>query len=420
MHYTKKDLGSYNLHLIKTDKFKTVTMKIIFHSPIIKNEITIRNVLSDMLLQSSKNYPTKRDLIIESEELYAADIYNNSERLGNYISTGFTLQVLNDKYTENGNLEKAIKFLSEIIFNPDTDNNEFMEEKLSLVKHNYEVSLSTVKEDPVNYATMRLNEAYDSDSPVSYRMTGYEDDLKNINTKNLYEYYQKMINDDYVDIFVVGEINEKDILKTIKDNFKFRKVKKSKSSYELGIKKPRKRRLIAKETLEASQSKLAIACPLGKLTTYEKNYPLVLGNIIFGGTSDSKLFKIVREQHSLCYVIYSRLSKLDNMITIRAGIDKENFKKTVDVVTDVLNQVKKAKITDKDIKMAKELYKTAITNIEEQPLNLINEYLLESITGIEPYTERAKIMDKVTKKEIIKTLKKINMDTIFLLEGDTK
>jgi hypothetical protein len=29
-------------------------------------------------------------------------------------------------------------------------------------------------------------------------------------------------------------------------------------------------------------------------------------------------------------------------------------------------------------------------------------------------------MDKVTKKEIIKTLKKINMDTIFLLEGDTK
>ena len=41
MKYTKKDLGSYNLHLIKTDKFKTVTVKIMFQSPIVKEEITI-------------------------------------------------------------------------------------------------------------------------------------------------------------------------------------------------------------------------------------------------------------------------------------------------------------------------------------------------------------------------------------------
>ena len=45
MKYTKKDLGSYNLHLIKTDKFKTVTVKVMFQSPIVKEEITKRNIL---------------------------------------------------------------------------------------------------------------------------------------------------------------------------------------------------------------------------------------------------------------------------------------------------------------------------------------------------------------------------------------
>ena len=74
MQYIKKDLGSFNLHMIQTDKFKTITLRIVFHTPIKKEEITKRNVLSDILLQSSKKYPSKRDMIIESEELYAADI----------------------------------------------------------------------------------------------------------------------------------------------------------------------------------------------------------------------------------------------------------------------------------------------------------------------------------------------------------
>ena len=112
MKYTKKDLASYNLHLINTDKFKTITMKVVFSSPIKKDEITIRNVLSDLLLQSSKNYESRRELTIKAEELYAADIFNNTQRIGNYILTSFNLQVLNDKYTEDGNFEEAVKFLS--------------------------------------------------------------------------------------------------------------------------------------------------------------------------------------------------------------------------------------------------------------------------------------------------------------------
>ena len=97
MEYKKKDLGSYNLHIIKTNKFKTVTLKVVFKNVIKKEDITKRNILSDILLQSSKNYQSKRDLIIKAEELYALDIYNHTERIGNYISTSFILQVLNDK-----------------------------------------------------------------------------------------------------------------------------------------------------------------------------------------------------------------------------------------------------------------------------------------------------------------------------------
>ena len=420
MKYTKKDLGSYNLHIIKTNKFKTVTVKVIFHSPIIKDEITKRNILSDILLQSNSDYQSKRDMIIKAEELYAADIYNSTERIGNYIMTSFTLQVLNDKYTEKDNLNKSIEFLRNLIFKPDIYKESFKEEKLSYVKSNCEVQISSIKEDPDEYASIRMNEVYDKSSPISYRMYGYKEDLEKIDTKNLYSYYKKMINNDYVDIFVVGDIDENEIISKIKELFKFRKIKKRKDEYELKVKKLRSKRLIAKETQAISQSKLMVACPLKKMTKYEKNYPLVLANIIFGATSDSKLFKIVREKYSLCYVIYSRLSILDNVIMIKAGIDKGNYKKTIEVIETILNNMKKAKFTEEEINMAKEIYSSGISNIEESPYSLISEYFIEEIMDKEPYTKRLEIMNNVKKSDIKKAIKKVNIDTIFLLEGDNQ
>ena len=89
MKYTSKDLGSFGLHLINSDKFKTITIKVLFHTPIKKEEITKRSVLADILLQSSKEYDSKRKLTVEAEELYAADIATSNQRLGNYVVTSF-------------------------------------------------------------------------------------------------------------------------------------------------------------------------------------------------------------------------------------------------------------------------------------------------------------------------------------------
>lgn len=420
MQVINKDLGSYNLHFIKTDIFKTITMKVIFHTPIIKEDITKRNILSDILLQSTKEYKTRRDLTIKSEDLYAADIYTSNQRVGNYIMTSFILQTLNDKYTEENNFEESIKFLHEIIFNPDVEEERFKEDKLELVKSNATLALNSIKEDAANYSLIRMSEAYDKTSPISYRMTGYLEDLDKITEENLYEYYERMLDNDYVDIFILGDINEKELLPIIKKYFKFKKVKKRKASYYLPNKKSRKRRLFAKETTKNSQSKLAIACPITKMTDYEKNYSLLLANIILGGTGDSKLFKEVREENSLCYTIRSNYNRLDNLMVINAGIDNVNFDKAVELITKNVQDMKKGKFTDSDINVAKEFYKTSAESLMESPSRIINEVLTEEILGVEPLSERVRKIEKVTKKDIMRACKKINMDTVFLLEGGNK
>ena len=65
MEYKVKDLGSYKLHLIKNDKFKTIRTKVFFNAPVKKNEITIRNFLAAMLMATNEKYKTRRDIALK-------------------------------------------------------------------------------------------------------------------------------------------------------------------------------------------------------------------------------------------------------------------------------------------------------------------------------------------------------------------
>lgn len=419
MEYVKKDLGSYNLHLIKTDQFKTVTVRVAFHSPIVKEEITLRNVLCDMFLQSSSKYPSKRDLTIEAQELYAADIQTNNSRLGNYNNLDIYLSVLHDKYTEDGNLKKALEFLNEIIFHPDVSKQKFSKEKLEIVKSTMRSNLSSLKEDGASYSLLRLFEVMDKDRVSSYRMVGYLEDLDKITPEALYQYYEKMIRSDMVDVFVIGDIDFLEMTKMIREIIPIKTVKRRKVSYSLSEVKPRSRRLFAKEVVDTSQSKLAIGCRCYGLSTYERNYALSLYNVILGGSGDSKLFKEVREKNSLCYVINSVPNKLDHLILIRAGIDKENYSKTLELIEKNLQDMRKGIFSDDEINVAKEYFCTALDEVLDSQTRILDNYYMMELIGTDDLEEKRKKIMSVTKEDIMKVAKKVKMDTVFLLEGDS-
>ena len=115
LKYLKKVLGSYNLHMIKTDRFKTITIDLIFRKKIVKEEITKRNFLADMLTFSSKNYPTRRDMAIMQQDLYSCELDFSCYRIGNYYNTDISLLCLNDKYTEKGMNENSMNFFFGLI-----------------------------------------------------------------------------------------------------------------------------------------------------------------------------------------------------------------------------------------------------------------------------------------------------------------
>ncbi len=417
MEYINKDLGSYHLHMIKTDKFKTIKVKVAFRRPIVKSEITIRNILANILVQTTNKYKTRRALAIKAQDLYAASVSSKNDRIGNYINTEIMLSILNDKYTEEGNFKQGLDFLYDLIYEPNIKDNGFDDEQLQIILKSAKTSLESLKEDSNYYSLIRLFEVMDSDRPSSYRLAGYLEDIEKIDAKNLYKYYLELLHKDLMDIIVIGDIDFLEVEELIRNKFKQKTFKKSRSPYYLDEVKPRVRKRTVIEKDNNNQSKLAIGLRLTGISKYEKNYPLTLYNIILGGGDDSKLFRNVREKNSLCYYINSVPQKLDNILIIRAGIDKKNIKKTVTLVEKELNNIKKGKVSEADLKTAKEYFATAIDSLLESQTGIMDHYYMMSLLKTDDIETRLKKMNEVTLADIIKVSKKVKIDTVYCLEG---
>ena len=418
IEYKRKEQGSYNLHIIKTDLFKTITVKIFLREEALKENITKRNFLSRIMMLSTNDYQSKVELTKALQNLYAAQISATNRRLGNYLDTSFSLRVLHDKYTEEGNFKKSLELLNSVILNPKVDNNSFNEKEFSIVYEEYKADLNTLVEDKMTYALIRGMESTSS-NVTSYRSIGYLEDLEKITEQNLYAYYKEMIKHNFLDIFVLGNVDEVEITNLFREVFNFDTFKKK--QIEARVIEPKKistKKVI--EKIKAEQDNLVITLSTLGLTDYERNYPLSLFNTILGGGSESLLFKEVREKNSLAYTISSTPNKLDNLIIIRGGITSNKSEEAIKLIKKILKDLANGHISDELLDKAKEYYTSAIDDIIESSFQIIESYYMMELLGVDDLETKRKKMLKVTKEEVVTVAKKTKLNTIYILKGENE
>lgn len=413
MKYQKHSNAAYNLHIINTSKFKTIMVKINFKNKMNRNDITYRNLLSKVLLESSFNYPNKRSLEIECENLYNLSIGGAINISGHYIISSFSSFFLNEKYTETEMNKKSLKFILDLLFHPDIKNNGFNFFELS--KSAVSDEIEKLKENPRKYSLIRLLE--EMDDSLAYNSVGYKDDLDNITNTSLYNYYLKMLKSDLIDIFIIGDVDNQNFKKQIEQFFTINTIKKKGPTHFIKHKKIRKRAKTVKETIALEQSKLNIGFKLDNLTDFEQKYVLSIYSFILGGSPDSKLFKNVREKHSLCYSISCTHRPVSNIMIISAGIDASDYTKCLNLIKKEIKKITKGEFNDEEIEAAKLTYISSLKEIEDSPANIVNIYESHEYLNFDLLEERMKNIFKVKKEDIIKLSKKIYIDTVYLLGG---
>lgn len=418
MNYEKYSYGAYNLHIINTNKFKTIKVTVNFRTKSLENEITIRNILKMILLNSCKDYPKEKDLIIESENLYDLKVSSLSSRVGNYSILSFNLEFLNEKYTEKNMNEYSLDFFMNLLFKPNVQDNKFDQTSFNVVTNVLRKSINSIKDNKTKYSIIKVLEVMNHNMPYSFNPFGKIEELDSITPESLYEYYKKVLTNDLVDILVVGEVDSERIREYFTNNFKVNTYKKVKNDILLPNILPRKKvkKIIEKDNV--NQSKLAIGLRISNMTDYERKYVLRVYNEILGGGGNSMLFNTIREKHSLAYYINSFSQFYDNIAIIYVGVNSSKINMAIKLIKDTLNKMGKGIFSDEDLNNAIQTIISAIEVSEDSNTGIINNYYAQSLVNADNLDIKIKKYSNITKEDVVNIAKKIKMDTIYILEGD--
>lgn len=418
MKYKTYNCNSFNIYTIKTDRFKTSHMEVIFRNVLKKEEIGTYSFLADMLSEGCKKYPRKKDLITRFEELYKIVIYASTMRVGNVIDLHVSLDFINPEYIEDeGYIEDVIKTLFEVINNPNVCNDEFDLKTFNIVKERLRREINSLKENPVKQSIKEAIKTMDSNSPTSYELLGTIEELDSITPSSLYDAYKSLRKNFKVDVFLIGNLDMDNAASLIKKYFKNRYIVSDNFEVMVDNKETKK---VKEKTMKSDniQTNLVMLFNLKNLSELEKNITLNAFNYLYGsGGLTSKLYKSIREENSLCYAINSMYLKYDKLLMVQISLDNCNVKKAISLVKKELKSMQNGNFSEEEVKDAINNMVISLDMSLDNNIAILNNYVFNIYDKLPSIEERKEYFKKLTKEDIVNVSKRVKLNTIFTLEG---
>lgn len=411
-------MKGYTLHLIPTKKFKTMSISLRLQSPLTKETTTLRTLLTFVLISATRKYPSTKAIARFLDENYGATLSSNIGTKGKShiinISSGF----VNEKFLpEKENLlMKQIQLISDLFYDPLFIDDAFDEAIVKQKKKELKERLQANKDDKFSYSLDKLFEYMGHDQILGVSSNGYDDDIDQITAKELYDYMQKCIREDEKHVYVVGDIDE-NVVNVFQKYLQFPENNNDFPSTYI-YQSPRHDLLEMIEIQDVTQSKLNIGYQINCDFLSPQHYAMTVFNALFGGFSQSRLFKIVREENSLCYYVSSSYDAFNGIMVVNAGIDAHDYHKTLELIAKQLKDIQNGNISEEEIAIAKGLLKNALEKTNDEASSMIALSYNRDITHKkETNAEYIQKLLNVQKEEIIAIANQVKIDTVFFLTG---
>ena len=234
------------------------------------------------------------------------------------------------------------------------------------------------------------------------------------------EYYDWLISNAKIDIFMSGKINEKEFTNVLLENQNIKDLNPREGYYILNRQSTESRQNVENEVFESMnvvQGKLVLGLNVDFDDENLQAIALVY-NAILGDGANSMMFQNVREKAGLAYSSKSTFIKQKMNIFIRCGIQIENYEKALNLIKVQLDNIKTGEFSDEDIEVAKVYLTSSIKNIEEEQDTEIVYYIGQELSGtnrsIEEYIDR---IQRVSKEDILAFAEKVSINTIYFLKN---
>ncbi|EGO9935735.1 insulinase family protein [Enterococcus faecium] len=408
-----------NLHVLPTKQYKTIRIFIRFTARLQQEVITKRSLLSSMLETNSLNYPDQTKLSAKLAELYGASFGLSVRKKGNLHWLNVGISFVNGEYVNDPNLfSQAVDFLKEVLFYPNIKNQQFDQLTFDLEKNNLRLYLESLKEDKQTFASYALQELYFENSPEQkIPSLGVVEEIDKITARSLAAYYQEMMANDQIDIFVVGDVDPDKAAEAVGQlPFEPRET----AHPELFYTQPQVNIVKERQVREPIvQAKLNLAYQTNVYYDEPERFALMVFNGLFGGFPHSKLFMNVREKESLAYYASSSVDTFRGFMSVQTGIDEKNRNQVLRLIHEQLESLRNGEITDLELAQTKAMLRNQYLLSLDSPQAAIEASFLDSwLPETKLFDEEwLKRMESVTIKEIQQVAEQIELQAIFFLAG---
>lgn len=298
-------------------------------------------------------------------------------------------------------LPRTFNVISDMIQNPEFRESEIKKEAGVVIDE-----LNDINDNPEELIFDKFEEDIFSGNSLGYPIIGTEKNISSFSRKDLFDFIDEMYGFNNLTIAASGQISHDQLLH-LADKYLIK---------DLGKKNQKRKNVLAHHAPDQlinktiQQVHIIIGCASYGYKDKERMVLNVLSHILGEGSS-SRLFQSIREKNGIAYQLNTFLNSFNDISSfgVYLSTNEKQYNKAVSLVFREFEKIRSTKISDRELKKAKEYIKgnmlLGLENTTSRMFNLANSefYYGRFITP----EEIIKMVDSVTSDEILSIAGKV-------------
>lgn len=410
------------LHHRRSDRFKTEYVRVFLRAPLDAYQAE-RQLFAAMMGRGTRARPSRRELAAHLHHLWGAGYGISVHRMQDRQVFALKASTISGRWLPGrpDNLRELLAFLGEGLDGPARDANDRLDEEVfEQERRQLLVDLAGRRNNKSRWAMIRLREElFGADHPLVRPMHGTQEEIEAATQENAIALGMDTMLHGEADVFVVGPCTTKQAEKLVRKHLGLGERKKERHR-KVEMPTMRKRVRSVRETDAVEQGRLVMGFRHPNWTGKEDRTLCAIADTVLGGTFGSKLFKNVREKHSLCYEISSQFDPGHGVLFVSLGIESPNRDAAIKAVKKEVRDLCEGRLEADEVEMAKLTMLSAIEGVVDSPTGMIEFFYQRHLQK-----RREQSLDAIARRiartdmgRVPDLLGDLRLDTVFFLDRE--
>ncbi|RMH04092.1 MAG: insulinase family protein [Planctomycetota bacterium] len=387
-------------------RFKRALLQVHFDSPFTDGRSPARVLAAQILEQGTRSHPSQMHLTRAEESLYGASVGLDGRRLADGHRVTLAVSWVGERFLPAGAAVQAgvCALARELLEEPARDAaGQIPAATLERERRQLLRRIRSLSDDRAAYSRQRFLQLLCGDDPFGRPLWGGEEEVAALKEEDLEAARHGLLEQARISAVLVGPADPEEVAAFLADWFG------AGGPHADAVRPPlppvrldRPDRLREdREALPLDQARLHFGFRFPPPATPEDFEALTLANAILGGGAQGRLFRIVREQRSLCYGISSSLRARKGILAVGAGIDAASYREVRDEILAQAAVVAAGDWSEEEEAAARAGLRDQLDSLADSPSGLARFHDRERLLGFRRTpSERVRDVAAVTRERI--------------------